>query len=105
MNKQTKATSIPKAVKDRVFLRDNGECVWCGRRGGYVFPEAHFVPRSKGGLGIEENILTLCRPCHTRFDSGDLEDRLRMREMFRDYLKAHYPGWDETKLIYHKGDF
>lgn len=102
-HKQTSATDIPKAVKDRVFERDDGRCVWCGRRGAYVFPEAHFVPRSKGGLGIEENILTLCRyVCHEQYDHGDQRTRENMRLHFREYLKSKYQDWDETKLYYHR---
>ena len=101
-HKQTKATDIPKYVRDRVFARDDGRCVWCGRRGAYVFPEAHYIARTRGGLGIEQNILTLCRPCHKAFDNGDMNERLKMRARFREYLKEKYPDWDETKLIYHK---
>ena len=102
-HRQTKSTDIPKEVKDKVFLRDGGACVWCGRRGAYVMPEAHFIPRSKGGLGVEENVLTLCRyVCHEQYDHGDRNIRDNMRERFREYLKEHYPAWDETKLIYHK---
>ena len=100
-HKQTQATDIPESVKRNVFERDEGRCVWCGRSGGYVLPEAHFIARSRGGLGIEENILTLCRPCHDRFDRGDLNDRLKMRAHFREYLSDKYPDWDESKLIYH----
>ena len=104
-HKQTKATEIPKTVKDAVYVRDGGRCVWCGRSGGYVFPEAHFIPRSKGGLGVEENILTLCRTCHDRFDNGDRADREKMRLRFIEYFKDHYPGWNQANLIYHKGDY
>lgn len=103
-HKRTKALAISEETKHRVWCRDAGRCVWCGRRGAYVFPEAHYIPRSKGGLGIPENILTLCRPCHDRFDNGTREQREGMREYFREYLESIYPEWDETKLIYHKED-
>ena len=101
-HKQTNATDIPESVKQNVFERDEGRCVWCGRSGGYVLPEAHFIARSRGGLGVEENILTLCRPCHENYDHGDLRQRQLMRDRFREYLKHYYPEWDESKLIYHK---
>jgi 5-methylcytosine-specific restriction endonuclease McrA len=101
--KQTKATDIPKRVKLAVLARDEGRCVWCGRRSAYTLPEAHYISRTRGGLGIEQNILTLCRfPCHDVFDHGDINDRLRMRARFREYLSSKYPDWDEAKLIYHK---
>lgn len=98
-SKRAKALAIDTDTKRIVFERDGGICVWCGRRG---IPEAHFIPRSKGGLGIPENILTLCRPCHDRYDNGSRRGRELMRDRFREYLKERYPEWDETKLIYRK---
>ena len=65
MNERTKACAISKATKDAVYKRDRGQCVLCGKPG---LPEAHYIPRSKGGLGIEQNIVTLCRPCHDLMD-------------------------------------
>ena len=58
-SKRTKATDIPQKVKQAVWERDGGRCVVCGCCRN-VMPNAHFIPRSKGGLGIEENIVTLC---------------------------------------------
>lgn len=99
-SKQAQAHAIPEDVKQKVWCRDAGRCVWCGRRGAYVLPEAHFIPRSKGGLGIVENVLTLCRPCHDLYDHGDRRQREKMHDHFREYLKQWHPDWDESKLIY-----
>ena len=96
-SKRTKALEIPKYVKERVFERDGGCCVWCGNIGN---PNAHYISRAQGGLGIEENILTLCWPCHLRYDASS--DRERMREYFREYLSSKYEGWNESKLIYRR---
>ena len=63
--RRTKALEIPRKVKIAVFERDNERCILCGSNG---LPEAHYIPRSKGGLGIEQNIVTLCRECHRRYD-------------------------------------
>lgn len=98
-SKRAKALSIPTWVKMDVYQRDNRRCVYCGRPGN---PEAHFIPRSKGGLGIPENIVTLCRDCHRMFDQGIREEREGMREYLKEYLQSKYPEWDEKKLIYHK---
>lgn len=96
MNRRTKALDIPRKVKQKVLERDHC-CVWCGREGA---PNAHYISRAQGGLGIEENILTLCTECHRRYDQS--EDRPIMREYFREYLQSKYPDWDESKLIYRK---
>ena len=100
-SKRAKALSISRETKRIVFHRDGGLCVYCRDVGN---PEAHFVPRSRGGLGIPENILTLCRKCHDRFDHGKRYERAGMREYLREYLQSQYPDWDESKLYYHKED-
>lgn len=98
-SKRAKALAITDEARKAVYRRDNGRCVFCHRPGN---PEAHYIPRSKGGLGIEKNILTLCRECHRRYDQGTANERNWMRSVFRDYLKGQYQDWDEDKLIYHK---
>ena len=95
--KRTKALEIPPEVKKAVYERDGGACVWCAERGE---PNAHYIPRSHGGLGIEENILTLCWDCHLRYDQSI--NRRKMGEFFKTYLQSKYPEWDEEKLIYKK---
>ena len=98
-SRRARALAIPPGVKRLVTLRDGGRCVYCGRPG---LPEAHFIPRSRGGLGIEQNVLTLCRSCHDRYDNGPRPLREGMREYFSEYLSSQYEGWDETNLIYRK---
>ena len=105
-SRRSKATDIPKAVKQAVWERDGGTCVFCGMTRN-ADPNAHFIPRSAGGLGIEENILTACNrfspnDCHYRFDNGSKEERAAMREQAREYLKSKHPGWNETDLYYRK---
>jgi hypothetical protein len=94
--RRTKALEIPPKVKQKVLERDEA-CIWCGRPG---LPNAHFIARSQGGLGIEENILTLCPDHHRQYDQTD--KRAKMREYFKNYLQSKYPDWDETKLYYKK---
>ncbi len=97
MKKRTRALQISPKVKQRVLLRDKW-CVYCGRPGE---PNAHYIARTHGGLGTEENILTLCKECHRRYDQT--VDRAKMREFFKGYLQGKYPEWDEDKLYYKKG--
>ena len=99
MNNRTRALAISRGVKARVFERDGGRCVICGRPGN---PEAHYISRAHGGLGIEENIVTLCRECHFRYDQTI--DRAVYRWAIREYLMDRYPDWDEKKLMFKKGE-
>mgnify|MGYP003476139933 FL=1 len=99
MHKRTKALSIPKRVKDAVWKRDGGCCVLCGSPRAH--PNAHYISRAQGGLGIERNIVTLCINCHRRYDQT--ADRAEIRLDLREYLESRYPDWDESQLIYKKG--
>lgn len=105
-SKRTKATDIPMSVKKKVFERDNGCCVVCGNNYN-VMPNAHYISRTKGGLGIEENIVTLCteltpNKCHRKYDFGTLKEQQEIKKIIKNYLKSHYDNWEEEKLIYKK---
>ena len=98
-SKRSKACDITQAVKKKVWERDNGQCIIC--HSPYAMPNAHFIPRSKGGLGIEQNIVTLCQNCHHNFDNTS--QRLYYYTYVKDYLQVKYGAeWNEEKLIYKK---
>ena len=106
-SKRAKATDISQKVKKVVFERDNGCCVICGNSYN-VMPNAHFISRARGGLGVEENIVTLCtnltnNKCHYKYDNGTSKEREEIGEMIESYLKSIYPNWNKEDLIYKKG--
>ena len=94
---RSKACDIPPKVKLAVYERDKGLCVVCGRQG---IPNAHYIPRSLGGLGIEENIVTMCLECHREYDQG--HKRREIGEIVMAYLDKHYPGFPDEKRIYNR---
>lgn len=98
MHRQTRAVDIAPAVKRRVWERDGHGCILCGSP--FAAPDAHYIPRSRGGLGIEENVVTLCAVCHGRYDNG--EGRKAMEAEIRRYLRGKYPGWDAIQMRYRK---
>lgn len=97
-SKRSKACDIPLSVKIVVNTRDGGRCIFCGSYDGQ--PNAHYIPRSQGGLGIEENIVTACWNCHTRMDNTT--DRPKYLRAAENYLRSMYPNWDPKQLIYSK---
>ena len=107
MRKDTKARDFDRKTKMAISERDSVDdwpcCVYCGAAAPdpLAWSNAHFIARSQGGLGVAENGLTLCPECHRRYDQTT--DREQMREFFREYLKSHYPYWNEDELIYRKG--
>ena len=98
-SRRSKACDITQAVKKKVWERDNECCIVCGNH--QAMPSAHFRARAQGGLGIEQNIVTLCQTCHHAYDNTVM--RPQYREYIRNYLKSIYgDDWDEKKLIYKK---
>lgn len=98
MHRRTKALGISKKVREAVYARDKHCCILCGSP--YAMPNAHYIARSQGGLGIEENIFTACMKCHRQYDNTP--DRSVLRGVIREYLKSQYPDWEESKLVYRK---
>lgn len=107
-SKRTKALEIPKEVKEAVAKRDkfNGWtcCVLCGTpappENPLAFSNAHFVPRSKGGLGVEKNIVSLCPLCHRQFDQST--ERGFLRTELKSYFQSKYKDWNEEDLVYRR---
>ena len=104
-NKRAKSCDIPQRVKSEVWERDNHACVLCGSSSSCL-PSAHFISRQNGGMGIPENVVTLCtgfgNGCHYRYDNGTREERQAIKAILAAYLSGQYPGWNEEKLIYRK---
>lgn len=105
-SKRAKATDISNKIKKIVWERDEGKCVVCGSCYN-VMPNAHFISRKNGGLGIEQNIVTLCteltkNKCHRKYDFGTKEEREKIGQIIENYLKSYYKDWNKENLIYRK---
>ncbi len=91
-------TSISKDVRARVYERDSIDgapnCIFCGSP--YMIEVMHYIPRSQGGKGIEENLACGCWRCHQELDNG--KDPQAKRERFKEYLMSKYPNWNEDDL-------
>ena len=98
MHKRTKALDISPGVKREVWERDGRACVLCGSP--FAAPNAHYIARSHGGLGIPQNIVTLCAACHDRYDNSP--ERPYIHQELREYLRRKYTEWNEEALTYRK---
>lgn len=97
-SKRSQATDIPKSVKDAVWERDGRMCIFYGSP--FAFPEAHIIPRSSGGLGVEKNIITVCRRCHNLLDQST--KREKMLGIAKRYLERIYGNISEDEVKYAK---
>lgn len=97
MSKMSRACDISPKVRREVVERDGG-CIICGAK--YNLQVAHYISRARGGLGIPQNLAVMCLRCHGEYDNG--KHHTEIKNAFSEYLKAHYPEWDERNLIYKK---
>ena len=106
-HKRTVACAFPQKVRERIKERDGG-CIFCKREMKYGLKQMtatdimHIVPRSAGGLGIEENGVFGCRFHHHLLDNGSNGERQEMMSYITWYMMGLYPGWNREKLIYRK---
>lgn len=52
-----------KAIRNRIFERDDYTCRYCGERGRKLECD-HIIPVARGGSYDEDNLATACRPCN-----------------------------------------
>lgn len=115
MSGYTKLLRFDKKTIRRIQQRDNYSCLFC--RIGYHCEEfnpnkldfivhdiMHFIPKSKLGLGIEENGVEGCRYHHHLLDNGNKNLRQEMLDIMEKYLQSIYPDWSKDKLVYRKYD-
>lgn len=101
MSKRSKACDISQKTKEIVWNRDNQSCIICGTYVSKTCANAHYIKRSQGGLGIEQNIVTLCPHCHYEEDFG--QNTKLYEQKIENYLKGKYgTNWDKSKLVYSK---
>lgn len=99
-SKRTKALAITKDIKLIVWERDKHECIFCHCEVPWNLANSHFIKRSHGGLGIEENLFCACLKCHHDFD--DTPNRVWMLPIAENHLKKEYSYWNKDMLIYKK---
>ena len=112
MSRRSRACEFSAKARREIKERDGG-CIFC--RLGYMPPPEdefylsthtyqimHFIPRSKGGLGIPENGAVGCIWHHGMLDNGSSGLRDDMLVIFEAYLRARHEDWDRKRLIYDK---
>lgn len=61
-------------LQRQTFERDRFKCTYCrGKSKCYELHAHHLVFRSEGGEDSLENLVTLCKTCHTAYHKGEIE--------------------------------
>lgn len=111
MKKRTKSLEFSKKTRERILCRDREMCIFCQigynmysttEMGYQLDGIMHYIPRSQGGLGIEQNGALGCHYHHELMDNGSKGLRKEMREIMKGYLSGMYPDWNEKDLYYNK---
>lgn len=97
MNSKTKERQVSKKIAQEVMDRDE-YCIMCGNP--YNLDIAHFIGKGRGGLGVRENLVVLCRSCHHAYDNGkDEAKKHRIEYEIRQYLDNLYPSFTDDKRV------
>lgn len=113
-NKHKKIFNFSKETAERIVERDGYGCIFCrmnyhtGCKSQMLMeiPDImHYINKSQGGKGIEQNGVLGCRYHHGLLDNGHLGLRPEMLGIMKEHLMQQYPDWDERKLVYKKYDF
>ena len=76
---------LDKMVREVIYERDGGQCMYCGKPGNNVH---HIVGRrNRSTRWFEPNLITLCPSCHTFSTKSFHQDPLETMAWF----VAHYP--------------
>ena len=110
MTRRTNALQFGRQTALKITERD-GCCIFC--KANYHMDKlnpferqiqqiAHYINRSQGGLGIEENGVLICQGHHGWLDNGNRGRREEMLQIMEMYFKNIYPDWHKENLIYKK---
>lgn len=110
-SKRSRACEFSASARIKIYNRQRNECLFCLMN--YEMQKAepyelsiheimHVVPRSHGGLGIEQNGVMGCKYHHMMMDNGSDGHREEMLEICREYLKRCYPDYDFNQATYTK---
>lgn len=95
--------AISTETYNKVYERDEG-CILCKTLGIHekiittrIMPPLechHYINKSRLGMGIEENLVILCKYHHI--------EETRYRDAIKEYLQGQYIDWNEEKLKFRK---
>jgi 5-methylcytosine-specific restriction endonuclease McrA len=115
-DKRKRTLAIREERRERVIIRDQGLCVWCGAGGHHVHEIVYrsaFGHAGKPRCYTERNMVTLCKPCHDEVHAGETTKAQLMalmqgrygyeynEEPWSRYVKVHEEAEEEAH--YHQG--
>jgi 5-methylcytosine-specific restriction endonuclease McrA len=91
-------------TRNRIYKRDNHECVYCGSKKQLTLD--HVIPKSRGGSNNWENLVTSCFKCNSK-KSNMTPDEAKMKLRYKPFVpntnvdNQHLSQlWSEFKLSF-----
>lgn len=86
-------TKTLKINRNRIYRRDNYQCVYCGSRKELTLD--HVIPKSRGGLNDWTNLVTSCSKCNIK-KADRTPDEAKMKMKQEPYIPTLI---DENKIV------
>jgi N6-L-threonylcarbamoyladenine synthase len=90
-------------VREYVLWRDGHKCRHCGGKSKDNILNVHHLESRKTGGDAPNNLITLCKTCHTAYHSGDIKLTVKRGASYRDAAFMGIMRWtlcDRLKKIY-----
>lgn len=93
MKKELMSSGVNNAQRKRIYRREGFSCALCEGTDGMQIH--HIIPRKKRGTNLDENLICLCRFCHSLAHGVKLRDYCDMdtvgiEEMMWEYMADYY---------------
>jgi len=91
-------------TREYVLYRDSHKCQLCkGKSKDKILNVHHIISRIEGGTNQPDNLITLCKTCHSEFHKGIVELKAKPKKSFKAETLMSIIRWriiDQLKALY-----
>lgn len=86
-------------IREYVFYRDNHTCQYCKGKSGDKILNVHHIEGRKTGSNSPDNLITLCKSCHSLFHQGCINLKVPKKQSLRDVAAMNVMRWELYKRV------
>jgi RRXRR protein/HNH endonuclease len=89
-----------------IFCRDNYKCQICkGKSKDKILQTHHIIQRKNGGTDKVDNLVTVCKTCHNKFHSGEINHKFKKPKQYKEtvfmnVLRKHILNTLDCEITY-----
>jgi N6-L-threonylcarbamoyladenine synthase len=80
-------------LKQYILHRDHYTCQYCKGKSKHHVLNIHHIESRKTGGDSPDNLITLCKTCHTKFHNGEIQLNIKRKLSFRDASFMNFMKW------------